>query len=605
MDDATPPPPDLQLLDPAPALRPRRSWEKILGLLLLGSLVSAGLWSWWTTSQHLAAYQAGTQAANTQDWDSALAAFTQAADYSDARAQAQKAVGAIATRNAAYATATTAYTQQDWLTFLSALTQVRAVAPAYRDTPALTQAVPAAIARTALSGTVALRTTAQPPGWYTYTTEGWHWLVGSDPASHIQAHCPNGDWVLDVAQPVSVTRTMARLAPDGTLRQTLDFPYLGADLYNCDGRQVWAMQFLNSAKTNVYPLGVFTGTYQVLNEAHSHVPVLPGPSWYLHALEPDGQHVLIQDITTAQGALPTVTLYRAAPDGSDLRFLGALPGTIRFPVQISPDGQYALELLGSSGGTGATAVSPDDLDQMVLVDLSGRSPARVLDSRRHDPTGHAIPVVVGFFVDPATNPRNLILLDQTDTTWQIEQIDPAKPMLRHPVPLPRPLVFSYTGVRTAEGGLFLAGVPTFPQSASVSTTLAYLDASQQLHTSTLPPAAQAQIPWTARGDRLVYYEWPGRYRTGDQVPAGIYSLPVNDLGAETLQLTALYTGTRQIREDGPAVYPWYTGPEVFVYCTPSGALHARRYDGSNDIEIEQGVQGFAWGYRGFGLTFLP
>jgi hypothetical protein len=38
--------------------------------------------------------------------------------------------------------------------------------------------------------------------------------------------------------------------------------------------------------------------------------------------------------------------------------------------------------------------------------------------------------------------------------------------------------------------------------------------------------------------------------------------------------------------------PWRAGSDLFAYITPAGELRARPYDGSADVRLDSGPQGF-------------
>src|SRR5690349_5852839 len=203
--DAPPP------ADPARALR----WERLLGLLLVLGLLGFGLWQWGDQQSRAGHYRAGAQAAAARDWDAAAREFAAASGYADADARRADARANAATRDRQYALATDAAGRADWVAVLQALQPLQLVAPDYRDVAALQSRALDQAATTALSGTVALRLQADPPGLFRFAAGGWRALPDSDAASRVRGRCPDGTVLYDVpAWPGSGTPILPPLRRD-------------------------------------------------------------------------------------------------------------------------------------------------------------------------------------------------------------------------------------------------------------------------------------------------------------------------------------------------------------------------------------------------------
>src|SRR5262249_27747878 len=85
-----------------------------------------------------------------------------------------------------YGAAVNASGAADWLTALRELKALQSVQPEYRDSAALYASAEREVYRAALSGTVALRSTATPPGLYLRSGDNWLWLQDSDANSSVR-----------------------------------------------------------------------------------------------------------------------------------------------------------------------------------------------------------------------------------------------------------------------------------------------------------------------------------------------------------------------------------------------------------------------------------
>ena len=610
------PPTGMELLDRDPAPPPRRlPWEPILGLLLVLGIAGAGLWQWTSAGTQHAAYRTALQAETAQDWDRALVAYQQAGSYSDAPIRAGNVAATVRERDTAYATAAGAMQKGDWAALLPALVPLKRLAPTYRDTPRFVQAVETGLYTPALSGTVALRPSAQPPGLYTYRPGGWRWLAGSDVHSQIETRCPNGDWLLDVALPpppgatplptpltdASNTvrlagRRLALVSTDGTARQLLDPTLNSWESYLCDGGQVWGRSFQqrgNSGSGNQVYMPIYTNTRQSLNMTQAQVPMLPGPDWFFGLVATNGRHVLLVDTTDLNPVNPQIGLAVADPDGSRLQALGTFSGTLQVN-SFSPDGRWLLVMLNHR-----IAMPPEQQQQRVLLfDLSSAHAPQILAEVQRDGvnTDNVNYLYAGFFNRPPYQDR--ITLFRYGTAPLIRLITPDGSAPDQIYRLPTPFYLnSFPAIDRNSGQFLLEGKTANPSQDEAPNSIALLTPPDTVALFASPVLAKQRIEVVAiRAGHFQYLVGEDvNYRIGSTQSVGVYSMALTDLGKTPLTPTLIYTGTRTITVS-QYLNSWHAGAKWLAYATPSGELHARRYDGTGDVLLERGVSGFAQPY---------
>jgi hypothetical protein len=606
------PPAVLEPLDSDP--RPPPSglpWERWIGLLLVLGLVGFGLFTWWTDSTQQSAYRAGLHAETDHDWDAALAAFGRAGDYADAKTRAGNAATFAQQRNSAYSAATAAYARQDWTALIPALDQLKRTAPAYRDTPRLIEALETEVYTAALSGTVALRPTAAPPGWYAYRPGGWRYLAGSDAQSHILAHCPDGGWVLDVpilnseGTPAPATfqtlRQLAVAAPDGTIRARLAFHLGDRDGVLCQGGRVWQLQSaaerLPRMGDDIYPIFAYTAAYQTIGQPDVGQPVFPPGHWYvLDVLPPDGLLALQLDDLEHPGPLH---LYQTAFDGSQPRLLGSYEASPSIQT-TSPDARWLLITLHSTVPPVAPTVDPPRQTQLLLADLTSAQPPQLLTTSlappSYNPNG---PLLFSQFVTRGPYRGQITILEADGSREQVRLLDPARPAGERKFVLPQRLYEGYAALPTPDGGLFLSGLlqpvayenPTLVRP--VTATLLYFDAQGTPRTIDLPSFSDRRIePLRVQEDRAIYLDAVNGYEANQTITFRVYSVPFADFGSAPATPTLLAAGGAQTDSRYGFPAPFWLGEERLAYVTPDGDLHTRRYDGSGDVLLGHGFSGF-------------
>jgi hypothetical protein len=610
------PPAPIELLDQDTRPPARGShWERWIGLALVLGLAAFGLAQWWGQSTQQSAYRAGVRAESTHDWDAAAAAYGQAGEYRDARAQATHAAAQAGERDSAVEAAGTAVARQDWNALLAARDRLQKVVPDSADLPRYTQLIHDQLYMPALSGTVALRPKAQPPGWYTYHDGDWRWLHGSDPQSRIEAHCPGGGWLLDVpgspaesvpASPVPTSaddyarrmagRRLAVVNADGSLRLTLAPAMATGMMRLCDTRQAWNIGYvtdLPQIENSFYPvMNVITATYQRFDSPRAEKPHLPGPAWYILYPSGDGAHLWVVDLTGATSHTSQTRLYVAASDGSDLRFMGLLDGNI-VGGEFSADGHYGSVLTNEVGRPDPTTGAIEQIRRLYLLDVRGQRPTHILAQVRVA-TGTVTDGLDtnGGFVAYGPYRGRLILLQCRDDTEQISLIDPDHPDRKQTMILPHRVYNGYLARFDAQGGILLAGARG-PGPGS-DPLFVYIDAQHQVHEFYPSSLAYKGIMLVRiRQGRAVYMDG-SIYTDGNSPgPADLFSLTLGRFGDAGVAPTPLYIGVLPPSQDPyNSLTPWTLGPEFLLYAASNGDLHAERYDGSGDVVIDHDVAGF-------------
>ena len=603
---------DLDPEAPATARRGRR-WELALALLLVLGLAGLGGGQWWQQQAKLAAYLAGARAAAAHDWDAAGAAFAAAADYSDAGARRADARRRVTERNQQYDLATRAAAQHDWPHALQAVQKVEAIAPNFRDLATLGQQARQAVYMAALSGTVALRPHADPPGLYTYGPGGWQWLQGSDGGSRVLAFCPDSTLLIDAPNRTVPTGSLKAgtpdprtAAPDRADRQVLvdsatdgsirHRPGIVPNHFNhflCTASGVWgSVDYLDTSigppLIRQFVAPATTLSYQPWDAPQPITPALPSSVWTAVNIAPDGRHLLVLENTGATPEGQRIRLYLADPAGSRLRLLADQPGTLS-STAFSPNGQYLL--IDTYQILTAAAASRT----VFLLDLATSGAPRALTS--------AVTLLGESeeLLDPAATfvlqgPRagQVLVARRADDIPVLQLLDPAHPD-RPVVTIPLdnfPAQLRFVRGEVGSDTLLVGWQNSQAAADGASNSLALIDT--QNHSTVIRPLPDAVVDledaWV-RHDSLVYLARV--FNTPAQQAAQILrSRPLADLTNNPLGAAELYDLT--IPWPPPSLawqqtLPWNPGPGLLAYTTASGDLHARTYDGTLDLLLESGV----------------
>ena len=187
-------------LDPEPPVRPGSSQriELLVGVIFLSCVLAFVALQWWHQQAQISDYASGQTALAVNNWDGALSYFTKAGDYRDAAQQATHAREQVTERNRLYTSAQQHIANGEWLDSLADLRAIMKIQPAYFTVEAQEKAALQNVYTAALSGTVALRPDATPPGLYYYSNTGWVYLQDSDERSAIMDTDNHGRFVYDV-----------------------------------------------------------------------------------------------------------------------------------------------------------------------------------------------------------------------------------------------------------------------------------------------------------------------------------------------------------------------------------------------------------------------
>jgi hypothetical protein len=610
----------IENLDPEPPVRHAHRREMILGLAILLVVVGLAGSNWWDQQNKLAHYHAGGRAVAGQDWDRAQAEYAAAGDYADAPHRAGDAARQVAERDAQYAVAADAAQHDNWLLALQAIRKVSAIEPQYRDTRALQQQAETYTYMDALSGTIALRAQAAPPGLYRYAPGGWQVLAGSDSSSRVRGTCGDGGVLFDTPRtgralgpslsitssillPDSVGRDLRRTAPGGTGDPLPPVRFNPATYqYTCTSGGIWGILqrqdggvALNGGQGAGYP---FWWMYQTAGQP-GPVPLhLPDQTWPIRvlAVPPQGQQILVTGLT---GISPAMLRPGLPPNMARTRFyladagggnphlvddLAGWPGS----TEISPDGRFVLltmyRPLTGNRGLGTT----------LLLDLTGQFPTRPLAQMPLD-LDHQRAVGGAAFIREGPRQGQVLTVGDDPRDPQVRIYDPAR---RDPNPLiqvPSDSDLSeITNLQAGpDGALLITVADTSYVTGGRAGLLAYLDSQARLTIIHPPPTADLYLSqaWLRPG-RIVYeVQDPGLESAAHYA---VYSLALDRLSTADLAPAEIYSGTidtQEWNEPTTTLTSWHIGPGAIAYVTKNGELHARSFDGTVDVVLESGVGG--------------
>jgi hypothetical protein len=626
-------------LDPEPPLRHggRQIWEVVLGLALLAAVLGFAGWQWLRQDAQQRDYLAGTQAATRQDWEEAQALFTSASGYRDADQQAQAAATMVAKRNDAYNIALSTRNAGNWAACLDSIRQVEAIQHSYKDSDQIETQATGQVYRDAVSGTVALRLDATPPGLYYYGENGWTWLPQSDAYSQVPSggsgsfsnhwlayDVPGDGWMPGPTPTPSYDatggspqlqgrRVMAVQLPD------LSHPVIFSDepiFYNrfqfgTDG--VWAIH--DDAPSNLsavdrFPVrtglpGAFglensTATYQSYDRrvtATIHMDASTGQTMIMD-LDPNGGRYLVatwsgQNVWGDVIGSTVTNLYLASASG-DRQLLYSIKGGSFMSAQFSPDGVHAL----------LKTYTPVELEtekqSLILLSLDGTSAPRAIDevTAYFGSTASTFYWLNASFIDGGPYTGDIVIVEYDTNHYSISLVDPLRftPLMGLEVPASPFLGWSIRQGRNGEALLIgqdltccydpanqgpesITFVVLSPGTAPKVTTL-HIDANSYLGSATIV------------GDRLVFTTFRYDYVGIGGITRSIFSFPASRFGAQGERPSALFSRTEAPGTDGPLGYGYdgsqNLGPTLFAYIS-NGDLHVSPYDGLVDILLEHRV----------------
>jgi hypothetical protein len=581
---------------PARALR----WEGLLGLLLVLGLSGFSLGQWWDQQSRAEHYRAGTRAAAILDWDTARSEFAAATGYADADTRRAGAQRNITTRERQYAAALAATGRSDWVGALAALQPLQTIAPHYRDATVLAANSLQAAATAALTGAVALRLQAEPPGLYRFGATGWQRLLDSDRESRVRAACPGGAVLYDVAAwpgtgtPVlpappgdagaggwsGMPRQLLLDAPAGAWRGRLTVDPDPRSRYLCTTDGVWTLRPSTApgAGAAIPALALY---YQDFVTGRRVAPVLPGPGSFVAAIQPQAGGLILADVLDSAGQPWHTRLAIARLDGSGFKVLLDQPGLI-VDCLSDPDGPYVLATLLSAGVGGTGTYTTFLLD--TTAKTSPHAVAAVTQGRT------ALAPISGFqatFLQHPARAGQVLLRYPEGDRQAIRLLDLRQP--DHPL-LDAQVTAAAGGIQPpvanpADGSLLLLN------AMREDGDPAEVSGVQVTPQNTIRPV-QFAIPafgnlWVRAGRVLSLNMWS--YGTNDPWHLTLYSQPLAGSPPDPPD-RAIYSATQQLA--GDPIIPLRIAPNWLVYAGSDGTLHGRSYDGTLDMPLPWTATGF-------------
>ena len=617
MSDPTEPISIVEDLDPEPPSKPGFSQrlELILGVALLTCVLGFVAYQWWHQQAQVSDYASGQSAINSSDWDAALTYFTRAGDYRDAAQQVTHAREQVTERNRLYDSVQQDITNNEWL---AALTDVRAAAviqPTYRDLPALEDTARQNVYSEALSGTVALRPTANPPGLYLRNANTWVYLQGSDRQSRVEEPMHNGHLVYD-SRDASGSRHLvsAQLVGDEFEYTPLSFDPAGIVQCLSTGDGVWVTSpgpGLSGLAATVQTAPVLRNSYSSFTVAYqpysSAIPYTISPptsfsdttgSDIVVAFGPQDQYLIAYytgGSSTGVTNSTIVNLYLGHTGSATRQLIYVHTGGGLQSAQLSPDGRFALV-------TTFTVLSRTyEQQSVVLIDLQNTtSPYVIRDVMLpNGPAGQPREWLNSIFVQYGAFAGDLLFTQfRTDHT-DVLLIDPAKvshsqdtQALVTSVQVPGSTGKSWILVKQDSQGVVLAGQDNDFKEPITPTLIPVIIPANG------PPIVQT-VP-TRRSDNITSFRSTNTTFVWTYGAYGPYSAS-NDLAALSISNTTAITGTGEITptlifsqtvnpgESRRSLAPSVTLGDNLLAYTTNRELHVRTYQGTLDLTLENGV----------------
>jgi hypothetical protein len=564
--------------------------------LLVGVLAWAG-WDAYRQAIREEHYRAGQQAAQSLDWDRALAHYSAALGYKDAKARVEEATRLIAERDSNYSKALSAVGSSNWPQALQALQAVERIQPHYRDTPQLSKTALAHVAPHALKGAVALHEGVEPAGLYYHTGEQWVYLQGSDRSSRVLGY-GTSDHLVYGSGGGHRSPMVAHINGSSLRFEKLAFITDDFDYFVWGKHGVWGL----SSKHYPYPYapigqpGVRAGYagfalfYQAFGSP-APVPVLrSGNDRIVMDLGRDGRHMLLAETSTSDTGGLHNKLYIINADSGIKWLLYEFDGGFQ-SAKLSPDGRHVL-LVTFVPHIGAMR----ETHSAVLIDVISGD-ARTITRRSTNELGRSgFPAVSALWLTKGPLAGKALIGEWGGTRSSIILLDPDTPTYYltkvqvRSSPLQRVWAMEYENepkiLLVWQNGVSRT-LPYEPMITFVELTagrFAFSEASLPLEDDTLLVGA-----WL-RGNHIIY-----RTRSYSTSPEPgsytLYSLPCSDVQRGDLKPTAIYEikPVQTTSQFGPV--PFNLGRDMLVYSLGT-EVHARTYDGAMDLKLDTGVSYF-------------
>jgi hypothetical protein len=617
-------------LDPEPPARHggRQAWEPVLGVVLIALVLGFAGWQWLRQSQQQSSYAAGIEAAQRFDWEAAQAYFRSASGYSDADKQVQEIDGKIALRDDQYDTAIAALNAGNWAACLKSIQQVTDVQPGYKDSTRIEQRASEQVYRDAMSGTIALRPDANPPGLYLYGPDGWTWLPQSDGYSQVRGESEDG-WIaydtpgddLDArssptpeagapgASPLAGRRYVAVQLSNLSNLKPLNLDPAQYYLQPVGRQGVWATGYSSGLSYDPLPvrftryLNIENGSpiaYQAYDSVVTGTINIPPSNRNTSAvmdLDPGSNRYLLADWVRAYpgglvGPDTATNLYLASTSGSK-QLLYSLSSSSFISARFSPDGRHALLATYtplSSGG---------EMQSIILLDLESVAAPRLLSSGVaqvdkypfSDPQDRSW--LTAAFIDDGPYAGKIVLSAYDGNQNRLEVIDPDKEqalLVDLQVPSDKRIIWTLhpgndrmsllSGQEVVPDGYGLVEVPLW----FVSLSPGGQSTVTRLRTLVNDYVQYARLA----GDNLAY----STYELGQNGRdiRSVFSFPISRFGVTGENAWTMFTQEESAggSDDIFSFGDYSLGPSLLAYVS-DGDLHARLYDGSVDVVLEHHV----------------
>jgi hypothetical protein len=585
-------------------------------------------WQWLRQSAQQSDYAAGIQASQRFDWEAAEAYFRSASGYADADKQAVDAASKISTRDDQYATALADRDDGNWAACLKSIQQVTEIQPGYKDSARIEQQASERVYTDAMSGTIALRPNAAPPGLYLYGPGGWSLLPQSDAYSQVRGESADG-WVAYDTPGEHWTPSASPTAEAGTpgLSLLAGRRYVAAQLSNLSnlkpigldpaqyylqlvGSQgVWATGYSSGLSYDPLPVrftryvDIENGSpiaYQGYDSAVTGTINIPPSKRYTSAimdLDPGSNRYLLADwVRTLPGATvgpeTATNLYLASTNGEH-QLLYSFNGGSFISARFSPDGHYALL------ATYTPMAGGGEMQAIILLNLDGGAEPCILTSgvAQVDKYPFADPQdrswLTAAFVDDGPFAGKVVVTEYDGTMNRLLAFDPEQvqvPIVDLPVPSDHKIIWTLhpgndhmsllSGQEVVPDGYGLVEVPLW----FVSLTTDRPSTVTRLRTLINDEVQNARLA----GDNLAY----STYELG---PSGrdirsVFSFPISRFGVAGENAWTMFT-QEESASGGDDIFSfgdYSLGPTLLAYVS-DGDLHARLYDGSVDAVLEHHV----------------
>jgi hypothetical protein len=617
-------------LDPDPPARGRPTFvrELMLGLVLLLAVLGWAGWQSWQQQSRQDDYRLAQLAASQHNWDEARDRYLAASGYKDSDAHAEEAVRLIHERDQQYQAAVNNANKKQWAVALAACRAASSIQPNYRDLNTISAEAQKQVYAEALSGTVALRTQADPPGLYYRTGDAWVWLQGSDKWSSVLGQGTPDRIIYDVpgsglngpqAQnplPEDTSSRLANLRGRLLVVASVGGPQLTYHTLALDPSDysyflprengVWAASTQRNAIIGDVRYGYagFSFTYEPYGSPITKTISPLHPEVTLLDFDRSGDHILFVEPSESHTNLD---VYIADADGSNRRliyshaaFSGASKSGGIQSGQFSPDGRYVLLTVYGF----LFQANRYENQSTILITLDNEIQHTLAGTTMAVPSGPIQPNLSSAFLERDGRPL-LALIKQPmgwgDTLRAFNMDDLSSPLTFEVGD--GPAESAWASWWNSEQAIVISRQTGFDPAAGFSElrtdntlSVVVMAPNKAPSTADIPLTSRAFVTLPAiRDDRLVYQTQVFDSPNGQaQRQIAISSVPLSAIGSGHAIPSTVYTTTEALEETPSyGLGPSHSrlGAGLLAY-TAKGDLHVRTYDGKIDLVLESGIDGF-------------